>query len=251
MFVKVKTKRQKLKLKNMEINKIYLTDCLDLMSKMDDKFVDIIVTSPPYNVGENTKYVDGYKDDRTEEEYFSWMCRVIEEGLRVTKKHMFFNIQMLSHNRDVVMELWYKYKHRLKDIMIWVKHTAYPNGYGTMWSYYEFIFVFSNQAPHTRQFFDVNIKEGFSNVLQGKHAGAENKYSDIHKATFPIYIPRTLIHRFAQEGDLIFDPFSGTGTTAVAAIKEGCNYIGSEINPKYHEVSLKRIQNHDSVEELF
>src|SRR4029078_4815263 len=150
----------------MEINKVYHEDCLLTLSKTEDKFFDMTITSPPYNV-KNTnglnggsKYL-GIKDDRTNDEYFSWLCRIIDELLRTNKKHIFFNIQMLSNNKDVVTELWYKYKHKLKDIIIWNKRQAIPNGGGVMASNFEFIFVISNMAPNTRQFYDANIEGGF------------------------------------------------------------------------------------------
>jgi len=236
----------------MEINKLHHADCLLTLSKTEDKFFDMTITSPPYNVGggSSEKYVGGYEDKRSDEEYFSWLCRIIDELLRTNKKHIFFNIQMLSNNKDVVMELMYKYKHNLKDIIIWNKRQGIPNGGGVMSSMFEFIFIFSNVTPRTRQFYDANIVGGFFNVINGRSAAHENNYSDIHKATMPLYIPMTILQKFGQEGEIIYDPFGGTGTTAVASIKSKRNWVLSEINPQYVKVINDRLNNVNNEKEL-
>lgn len=240
----------------MEINKVYNEDCLLTLSKTEDKFFDMTITSPPYNVKKTnginggSKYI-GNEDDMTNEEYFSWLCRIIDELLRTNKKHIFFNIQMLSDNKEVIEELWYKYRKKLKDIIIWNKRQAIPNGGGVMASSFEFIFVFSNMAPHTRQFYDANIEGGFTNVITGKNAGQENEYSDIHKAVMPLYIPMHILQKFGHEGEIIYDPFGGTGTTGVAAVKKKMNWVLSEKSKIYIPVIETRIANAHNEKELF
>jgi DNA modification methylase len=72
-----------------------------------------------------------------------------------------------------------------------------------------------------------------------------------HPSQKPINLIRDLILEYTKEGDTIFDPFSGSGTTAVACIKEKRNFIGSELNKIHYDKSVKRIQNQRSKPELF
>lgn len=72
-----------------------------------------------------------------------------------------------------------------------------------------------------------------------------------HPCPKPIQLMRWCVMNFSLEGETVYDPFMGSGTTAVACIKEGRNYIGSEINPDYVSISNKRIKNTISAQEIF
>ena len=67
-----------------------------------------------------------------------------------------------------------------------------------------------------------------------------------HKATFPLKLPQTIIKYFSNEGQIIYDPFMGLGTTAIAAIDLKRNWIGSEISSEYVQIAEKRIMNKQS-----
>lgn len=241
----------------MEINKIYNEDCLETMSKMQNLFIDNVITSPPYNVGYNNMFgkdvskYQKYDDKQTKEFYEKWLFNVIDELLRVTKNHIFFNIQMLGNNKNTVLKLMGKYEDKIKDIIIWNKKVAPPHiEEGVMNSKFEFIIILSNQKPDKKKFYDGNFKGNFNNVIEGMNA-SQNEYSKIHSATFPLYLPRTILTKFGKQGDLIYDPFMGTGTTAIASIIEKRKYIGSEIDSEYFDLANKRIYDHQSQLKLF
>lgn len=241
----------------MEINKIYNEDCLQTLSKMPDGFVDMVITSPPYNIGYNnmhgedvTKY-ETYNDEQTQEGYEEWLFKILDELLRVTKKHIFFNIQMLGNNKLTVLKLMGKYSTKIKDIIIWNKKLAPPHiEPGIMNSKFEFIIILSNQSPEKKKFYDGNFKGNFNNVIEGKSA-SQNKYAEIHKATYPLYLPRTILLKFGKEGELIYDPFMGTGTSALACLMEKRNFIGSEIDEVYFKLANERIKNENNAPRLF
>lgn len=241
----------------MEVNKVYNEDCLVTMSKMANGFVDIVITSPPYNVGynqmygEDTKKYDTYNDKRTDEDYEKWLHNVIDELLRVTKKHIFFNIQMLGNNKNTVLKLMGKYSDKIKDIIIWNKKLAPPHiEHGIMNSKFEFIIIFSNQSPDKKKFYDAKFKGNFNNVIEGLNA-TKNEYADVHKATYPLYLPRTILTKFGEENEIIYDSFMGTGTTALASLMEKRNYIGSEIDETYFKLSTKRLNYFSQQKTLF
>jgi site-specific DNA-methyltransferase (adenine-specific) len=103
----------------------------------------------------------------------------------------------------------------------------------------ELILVFDSSNGISRQFEKANFQRGtlddIWNIKRGK------KVVDSHAAVFPEELVKTIIDNFSNEGDLIYDPFMGTGTTAVVAKKLNRNFIGSELTEKYFEVINQRL----------
>lgn len=232
----------------MELNKIYQGDCLDVLKDFGDDSVDIVITSPPYNVGWNnmngkdfTRY-KSVEDKMKKNDYGEWTFKVLDSLLRVTKKHIFYNIQMLANNKLTVLEIFAKYKKNIKDIIIWHKTQAPPAiEPGVMNTAFEFIIILSNEKPDKRKFYDCKIKGNFNNVIYGNNA-SQNKFAKEHKATFPLYLPERIIENFTNKEDIILDPFMGTGTTAVAAQKLGRKYIGIEIDNNYIKIAKEQLR---------
>lgn len=224
------------KRKGLEINKTYNEKCEATMAKMKDDFVDYVFTSPPYNIGKaigGKKYQGkNYQDELSQQQYFDWQVEVIEELLRVTKNHVFYNTQLLTDNKVSIFLLQEHFKYRLKDIFIWHKRKAAPaSTKGVTNSKWEYIFAFSNQDPLMRNFKDGNFHGDFNNIIDVKHDA--NKYAKKHKAVYPVDLPRLFMIKFGKEGDVWYDPFGGSGTTAVAALREKKNWILSELSKDY------------------
>lgn len=240
----------------MEFNKIYNEDCLYTMSKMQDDFVDYTLTSPPYNVGNNSlngegKKYEGFDDKLSDNDYLKNQINVIDEMLRVTKYHVFYNIQMLSNNKQTIFELFGHYKNKIKEIIIWNKKHGVPSmEAGVFNSAYEYIIIFSNDQPNKRKFYDTKFRGTEQNVfvIKNKHS---NPFAKVHKAIMPLDIPRYLMQIFGKQKDIWYDPYMGTGTTAVASIMESKKYIGSELYKKYYDLSNKRIKPYLTQTKLF
>ena len=251
----------------MELNKIYNMDCLEGMRQLPDESVDAVITAPPYNVGlyvsgdhyakrNNStrngqafnKYVGDMADQMSMEDYYEWQCNVIDELLRISKGVVFYNVQIVTGNKVAVLQILGKYAGRIREVMIWDKQTAEPAmNPRTLNSEYELIIVFDQGDCKARQFRIGNFERGtMSNVLRiGK-----NREND-HRAAFPLLLPRTLIHYFTPEGATILDPFMGSGTTAVAAIKEKRQFIGFELSKEYFDKAEKRIKAEQQQQTLF
>lgn len=235
------------------LNKVHNADCLDFMKELPDKSVDLVITSPPYNVGKNNmtqrKYQSG--DDMGQDEYYEWTKDVLD--LLIKKSHtIFYNIQMLSDNKRTVLALLGDYRNQIRDIIIWNKAQAAPAiEPGVMTSKFEFVIIFSDDCPEKRKFQKGNFHGNFANVIEGKNAANENEYSEVHKATFPIYLPTRIIERFSAPEDIIFDPFMGLGTTAVAAIGLKRQFIGCELSEEYCKIAEERIKVAQSKQSLF
>ena len=236
------------------INKIHNENCLDTMSRMTDDFVDLIITSPPYNIGKNRtngdftkrQYSD-YSDDLTKEEYFEQTKIWISEMLRVTKYHVFYNIQELKGNKGIVKLIMNEFGDNLKEAFIWVKTNPNPTCLdGLICNSYEYIFCLSNHNPETKMFSYHNFnKKMMKNVIQKpvNNFGSKSEEGG-HGYAFGEWLPNHFINYFSKKGDLIYDPFMGTGTTAKSAIIYDRNWIGSEISETYVKTANKRINKY-------
>lgn len=241
-----KTKRIDFTGVGVEINKIYNEDCEKTIANIKDKQLDYVFTSPPYNVGKGAfaKYEEGKQnsDDRSQQDYLDWTIRIVDGLLRATKNHIFWNVQALTNNKVSLLSFQEHYKYQIKEIFIWKKSSVAPaSTKGVTNSAFEYIFCFSNQQPELRNFKDGNFHGNFSNVIEVFRE--KNVHAEIHKATFPIDLPRTFIKNFGGIGDLWYDPFTGTGTTQKACILERRNFLGSEMSKKYFDLATKEIIN--------
>ena len=243
----------------IELNKIYNEYCLEGMKRIPDGSVDCIVTSPPYNFclrvkgnkyikkGKNevmaglatNKYTNGLSDSLDMNSYFEWQCKCIDEMLRVCSGNVFYNIQMITGNKQALLKIMGRYSESIRDILIWDKKVAEPAmKAGCLNSEYEWIIAFENGDCKGRMFKTMQAGRGeMSNVIRiGKNR--ENE----HRAAFPVQLPQCLISQFTSSGSLILDPFMGSGTTAIAAIREKRNFIGFELNKEYYDKACKRIK---------
>lgn len=242
----------------LELNKIYNEDCLLTMQRMSDDFVQHCVTSPPYNYNlrihtgkytkrstkEKTKYDGSFRDALTMDEYYEWQKEVITEMIRVSSGLVFYNIQMLTGNKVAIMRLMGYFAEQIKEIIIWDKIFSEPAmSERVLNSEWEFIIVFDKNNAISRQFDIANFDRGtLANMLRIKK-NSGNESSEIHTAVFPRPLPWKIINYFTNENDCIYDPFIGTGTTAMVCHELKRKFIGSEINKKYFDLAKKRITN--------
>ena len=235
----------------IELNTIYNEDCLDTIAKMPNNFVDYTLTSPPYNVGNNNMVEKKYNNFNDKlDNYFENQKNLINELLRVTKKHIFYNIQMLGKNKIDFLKLLGYFNNKIKDIIIWEKKGIPHIEPGILNSSFEFIIIFSNDFPEKKKFYDANFKGNFNNVIKTLNPHS-NPFSKKHKAIMPLDIPRLLLQKFGKKNDIWYDCYMGTGTTALACVLEKRNYIGSEISKEYCDIANTRIEPEKNQTKIF
>jgi len=197
----------------MEVNKIYNENCLKTLKRFEDNSIDIVITSPPYNMNLrirngsycsrqivkefSTKY-EGFDDNLPIDEFYELHSNIIRELLRVSGI-IFYNIQIVT----------------------------------------ELILIFEKENAISRKFSKFNFERGtlgdIWNISRGK------KVDKSHGAVFPEKLVSTILNNFSNEGDIVYDPFMGSGTTAVVSQKLNRKWLGSELSPNYCELIQKRI----------
>lgn len=220
----------------MEINKIYNIDCFEGFKLLDDNSVDYVFTSPPYNMGVNTKYkntkYDSYDDNI--KDYGKFLSNVIDECYRVSKYCTFFNIQPLSTNRIDVYDLIGKYKDKIQNIIVWCKTNPPPSYGNNITNSYEFILIIGDNPVHANNVYTKNI------ITTSVNKGDK---SIEHFAIMNIDVVDSVLNDYCFRGCTILDPFMGSGTTGVSCRKNHMNYIGFDISENYCMFAENRIKN--------
>ena len=226
---------------------LYNGDCVTVMKTFPDKSVDLVITSPPYNI-QNSKVSGGkdkgYHDDR--DDYYEFLKTSVDQMLRITKKWVFFNIQALSNNRKDLFRFIGNYHDRIKEVIIWNKTIFQPAmNHSVLSSAFEFIFVMSDSDTELRKFEGVDFTvRGVSNVWTGtNNSGGRDSFNcDTHAAIMPLWIPRKILSLFSKPGNVILDPFCGLGTTMKASIEAGLNGVGIELSEEYCSLAIERLR---------
>ena len=252
----------------MEINKIYTENCLDTMARMKDNFIDLTVTSPPYDELRN---YNGYSFDF--ESVAKELFRITKDGGVVVWIVGDATIKGSESGTSFRQALFFKeIGFNLLDTMIWNKGTF--TAVGALTSMYapvfEYMFVVTKGKAKTFN----PIKDKKNKTFGKKHHGTIrqkdgstkplnaigkkiNQYGQryniweispekrnnhrLHPAMFPEQLANDHILSWSNENDLVYDPFMGSGTTAKMAILNNRNYIGSEISKDYVEIANKRL----------
>jgi len=270
----------KAKVGKLERNRIYVMDCLEGMRLMDENSVDVIVTSPPYNIG---KPYNSYHDRLPREKYLDWMEKVAIESKRVMKDDasFFLNVGGTLTDPWIPFDIAQRFRRHfvLQNVIIWVKSIAiqkedvgdYPNILGDIavghyrpvnskrfhHNQFEYIFHFTKNGDVELDKLAIGVPyQDKSNIERWKSVKADLRdrgnvwfipYETIqearpHPSVFPVKLPVMCIKDHGlNKVDLVLDPFMGIGTTAVASIRLGVDFIGFEIDPTYVKIANERI----------
>ena len=242
----------------MEINKIYNLDCLELMAQMPDNFVDLTVTSPPYNFnagsGLGSKYNKQFRDNLTQDEYFEWSVKVITECMRVSKL-VCWNIQMIAGNKEALLRYMGHFNKEIREILIWDKQYSEPAINEKVFnSEFEFVILFDKNGGGRKieqAKFDRGTVANVIRLNKSKNSIKSKNSQENHFAVFPDLLPAKLINYFTSENDIVFEPFIGSGTTVLQAINYNRQFIGTELVKEYYDIATKRIENELSQIKLF
>jgi site-specific DNA-methyltransferase (adenine-specific) len=238
----------------LELNRIYNMDCLEGMRQIEDKSVKLTFTSPPYNMrtrirnGQYTiretsehfsKKYSVFGDDLSIDDYYHFHKQALIEMMRISKI-VFWNIQIVTGSKEAIFKIIGDYNKNLKDIIVWDKGWGQPSMHESVINRgVELILIFESDAMAGRAFRECNFSRGEMEDIWRINRG-EN--IEGNAACFPVGLPSKAITGWSKEGDVVLDPFMGSGTTAIAAIKLGRKFIGFEKEKVYFDAAEKRIK---------
>lgn len=248
----------------MMIDKIYTENCLDTMKRMPDNFVDLVVTSPPYD---NLRTYNGYSFD---------FDSIVNELFRVMKPGGVV-VWIIGDATINGSETGTSFRHalgfmdagfRLNDTMIWRKINPMPKlKRKRYFDVFEYMFIFTKGEPKSfnpimqpvkvpGKFYDYTVKKistGKERVAKSYTSNTERYKDNIwensiahnktnHPAVFPEQLVIDHILSWSNVGDIVYDPFMGSGTTAKAAILTNRLWLGSEISEEYVDIAENRLR---------
>ena len=206
------------------VNRILLGDCIQVMGQMPEASVDAVITDPPYLCRFQSR--DGrtvVNDDRDD-----WLAPAFSQMSRVLKPDRFCVSFYGWHKVDVFFAAWKAAGFRPVGHLVFVKRYASKARYVAYT--HEAAYVLAKgepEKPHTM----------LRDVLEWRYSGNER-----HPTEKPLTAMMPLIEAFSQPGDIVLDPFVGSGTTAVAAKKLNRRYIGIDIEPVYAQQAQERVR---------
>jgi len=245
------------------MNKTYNEDCLDTMAKMPDYFIDLTITSPPYdNLRTYDGYIFNFKNTARE------LYRVTKQGgviVWIVNDATKNGSESLTSFKQIIFfnELGFNV-----ETMIWEKTGSGCLGSNKYYAQnFEYMFILSKGMPKTTNLIcdrenkiknkKVKVNGGLDKTGKGKNRiiktkpfGKRNNIWRIntqknsnHPAPFPEQLANDHIISWSNKGDLVYDPFMGSGTIAKMAILNDRNYIGSEISKQYCQIIQERISS--------
>lgn len=231
------------------INKMHCGDVVATMNRMPPESVSLIVTSPPYNLKNSTgngmkdgrggkwpkaaliNGYEGYDDNMPHDKYVAWQRECLKGMMRVLKPDgaIFYNHKwrvqdgLLQDRSDIVAGF------PVRQIIVWKRAGGINFNAGYFLPTYEVIYMICKDdfklAPQANQMTDV------WEIAQARGNG--------HPAPFPVELAQRCVQ--ASPGGIVLDPFMGSGTTAVAAMAEGRDWIGIELSQEYCKMAIKRL----------
>lgn len=242
----------------MELNKIYNMDCLEGLKTIPDNSVDLIFTSPPYNIG--IEY-DLYDDNIKWEDYYKWCEIWLIECLRILKTdgriaiNHYISIRKDKVNTSPISEFYSimkKVGFSPYSILTWIdSNLSVGSAWGSWMSasspnimnpYEGVLIMYKDQWKKNSKGVSDIEKEDFINLTHGI-IKAPTETRGLTKANFSESFANKIIKLLSYQEDLILDPFMGSGTTAKVAKDNNRNFIGFELSPMYYEIALKRLKN--------
>ncbi|MCK9582567.1 MAG: site-specific DNA-methyltransferase [Endomicrobiales bacterium] len=254
-----KVLKEKECLRDKFLDKIICGDTVKIMKQMPDESVDLIITSPPYNLKNSTgngmkcgrggKWANaalqnGYThhaDCMPHEEYVKWQKDCLNEMMRLISETgaIFYNHKwrvqggLLQDRHDIVSGF------PVRQIIIWKRKGGLNFNAGYFLPTYEVIYLIAKP-----KFKLVQKANAYGDVWE-----FTQEMNNDHPAAFPV----NLIDRIVSSTDakVILDPFMGSGTTAISAINFKRNYIGIDISPEYCEMAIERVKKHQAQTKLW
>jgi DNA modification methylase len=251
----------------MKKNTIIFGDCIEELKNIDDDSIDLIFADPPYNlqlseilIRPNGTVVDGVKEDwdnfSSFEEYDIFTKNWLSECKRILKKTGSFWISGSYHNIFRIGTILQNLNFWILNDIIWIKNNPMPNFLGKRFTNATETLIWCKKDKDSKITFNYKVMKQLNDNKQMRNdwyfpicSGKERIKNENGKKAHPTQKPLALIERIilssSNINDLILDPFGGTGTTAIAALKLKRNFIIIEKDKSYISIIENRLSEND------
>ncbi|MGI9143604.1 MAG: DNA-methyltransferase [Fluviibacter sp.] len=231
-------------------------NCLEILNQYETGYADMCFTSPPYNM--RTRIRNGKYTTREKSEHFSKKYQSFDDALSIDDYYEFhkhiiyemmrlsniivYNVQIVTGSKEAIFKLIGHFNRYIKDIIVWDKGHGQPAMHeGVLNKATELILIFESDAKAGRAFTNYNFGRGeLSDIWR---IGRERSVTKSHGATMPLKLAEMAILNFSKEGQIIIEPFMGTGTTVVICKQNNRNFVGIEISKDYYDIAKNRIES--------
>lgn len=252
----------------IHINEIYNEDCIDFMDNMAESGlkIDIVLTSPPYNIGIHQFDYDVYKDKMDSREYSEFIICVLNKIEKILSANgvilwnSSFGRNNISDYFNLVSRITKDTSLDIADRIIWKKKSAYPDNLSSngLTRIVEDVFVFCRKSEIKTYRCNkkvLSIRKTGQKVYTSIFNFIEAANNDgggerLNHAQYSSELCRKLLSIYARKEDVVFDPFSGTGTTELACKQMGLSYIGCELSAAQVEYARKRVDGDNNLDSL-
>lgn len=213
-----------------KMNKIHNIDCLEFMKQVPDDYFDLVLTDPPFGMS----FQSGYREEKHKkiqnDENLDWLPDFVKELHRVSKENAHMYLFCSHHFVEVFKSELQKYR-KVKNILIWEKNnTGMGDLEGDYAPKYEMILFCSNGST--------KLNDGRSaNIIK-----ATRTQNDLHPTQKPVDLIEFLLKKSLIPDCKVFDPFMGSGTTAIACKSLGLEWCGCELEADYVAIANKRLE---------
>lgn len=213
-----------------KMNKIHNIDCLEFMKQVPDNYFDLVLTDPPFGMSFQSGRREEQHKKIANDDNLDWLPEFAKELYRITKENAHLYLFCSHHFVEVFKIEIQKYR-RVKNILIWEKNNVGMGDLeGDYAPKYEMILFCSNGER--------KLNDGRSpNIIK-----ATKTQNDLHPTQKPLDLIEFLAKKSMQKNDKVFDPFMGSGTTAIACKSLGLEWCGCELEPYYVEIANKRLE---------
>jgi DNA modification methylase len=211
-------------LSNSSLNRVITGDCLKLLPLLPEASVDMVLTDPPYLVRYQSRDGRGVPNDDTD----AWLVPAFTEIFRVLRPDRYCVSFCGFTQAERFLAVWKAAGFRVLEHLVWRKR--YPSSTGYVRRYHEQAYLMAKGNPRRPQLL-------LPSVLEWRYTT-----NALHPTQKPVGALMPLIMAFSQVGDVILDPFAGSGSTAVAAEMLGRQYIAIELDEEYARLARARMQ---------
>jgi len=238
---------------------LYKEDCFDILPKIPENSIDMIFVDPPYflsnggitcHAGKMVSVNKGKWDvSKGVEENYIFTQRWLRECQRVLTPNGTIWVSGTSHIIYTVGSAMQTLGYKILNDIAWFKVNPPPNLSCRYFTHSTETIIWAAKSKNSRHFFNYSLMKKINNDKQMlslwfiKAPGSAEKIYGKHPTQKPVELLDRIVLASTRIGDIVLDPFSGSGTTGVAALREGRQFIGIELDESYIKISIKRLKD--------